>query len=104
MDEVTWISCSQQAVDLTAAHKMKTNLCGAAMNQICILRSLHFSCLICRISSDEGGFGGRWWHDSRNEQDVSIPYTAVHISIVLARAREASWEVRDADARDAGQG
>ena len=46
--------------------------------------------------------GGRWWHDSGNEQDVSIPYTAVQISIVLARAGvEASWEVRDADARDA---
>ena len=66
------------------------------MNQICILRSLHFSCLICRISSDGGGFGGRRWHDSRNEQDVSLPYRAVQISIVLARARVgASWEVRD---------
>ena len=38
------------------------------MHQICILRSLHFSSLIFRISS---GFGGRWWHDSLNEQDAS---------------------------------
>ena len=71
-----------------------------ALNQICNLASLHISCLLCRISSDGGGFRGRWWHDSRNEQDVSMPYTAVQIYIVLARAM-ASWEVRDADARDA---
>ena len=72
-----------------------------ALNQICNLAALHFSCLICRISSDGGGFRGRWWHDSRNEQDASRPYTV--LSIVLARAAS-SWEVRDADARDAWQG
>ena len=38
------------------------------MNQICNLRSQHFSCLICRISSGGGGSGGRQWHDSRNEE------------------------------------
>ena len=71
------------------------------LNQICNLAALHFSCLICRISSDGGGFRGRWWHDSRNEQDASRPYKV--LSIVLARAAS-SWEVRDADARDAWQG